>query len=155
MPAPGDTQPGSWHRHFGATANNSAWAMLERSTEEIDPRALLNAAHAAAWHWHQVGTELNQLRALMLLAAAHARAGSGKVALEYANEMRRVFLQLAGIADWELAFVYVVHAHAAASAGAKDAHEASLSLADAAVERIADAEDKRIVNAVFCNVPRP
>src|SRR5262245_21827739 len=86
--SPDDLKPTSWHRFFAAAANNRAWELAELQAREVDIRELLNAAHAAAWHWQAVGNELNRMRALMLLAQAHAMAGLGTSALAYANEMR-------------------------------------------------------------------
>jgi hypothetical protein len=55
--SPEDTSPESWHRFFAATASNFAWQLAELSAREVDLRELLNAAHAAAWHWQSVGDE--------------------------------------------------------------------------------------------------
>ncbi|HEY3564173.1 MAG TPA: hypothetical protein VGL96_04150, partial [Casimicrobiaceae bacterium] len=88
MKSPEGIDPESWHRFFGSTANNRAWTLAEMPSHEVDRDELLNAAHAAAWHWQQIGTELHRMRACMLLAQAHARAGLGSSALAYAERMR-------------------------------------------------------------------
>src|SRR5215475_14226877 len=120
--SPEDIKPESWHRFFAATANNRAWQLAEQRASEADLRELLNAAHAAAWHWQVVGNERNRMRAVMLLAQAHAMAGLGTSALAYADEMRAYFLGAPGTPDWELAFVHTVHAHAASVAGSAEQH---------------------------------
>lgn len=153
MNAPTDASPDRWHRFFGASANNAAWALAELPAGEIDTMALLDAAHAAAWHWQAIGTELHRMRALMLLAEAHARAGLGPSALAYADAMRAYFLSTPGTPDWELAFVHVVHAHAAWAADADDEHARSYARAREAVAAISDAEDRAIVERVFRHVP--
>ena len=155
MKSPEDTKPESWHRHFGSTANNGAWALAELPAGEISRDDLLDAAHAAAWHWRQIGTELNRMRAVMLLAEAHAKAGLGTTALAYAQEMRRYFLAAPGTPDWEIAFTHVVHAHAASAAGARDLHAHSYAEALRAVAAIGDEEDRSIVQRVFRHVPAP
>lgn len=155
MKSPEDTKPESWHRFFGASANNVAWALAELPAAEVNQRDLLNAAHAAAWHWQQIGTELNRMRALMLLAQAHAQAGLGTTALAYAEEMRAYFLAAADTPDWEIAFTHVIHAHAAWSAKAFDQHEHSYAQAVQAVASIANPEDRAIVERVFRHVPAP
>jgi len=81
-----------------------------------------NAAHAAAWHWESIGTDLHRMRVLMLLAQAHPQAGLGETALTYAEEMRSCFLAMPGTPDWELAFAHVVHAHAVSAAGDRGKH---------------------------------
>jgi hypothetical protein len=153
--SPTDITPDSWHRFFGSSANNSAWALAELPSEELDRRALLDAAHAAAWHWQAIGTELHRMRALMLLALAHARCGLGTTALAYADEMRSFFLAAPGSPDWEVAFAHAVHAHAASAAGAATQHAHSYAQAVRAVAAISDQEDKAIVERVFRNVPAP
>jgi hypothetical protein len=155
MKSPTDTDPASWHRFFGATANNAAWALAELPASQVDRRQLLNAAHAAAWHWEQIGTELNGMRALMLLAQAHGQAGLGTSALAFAEEMRSYFLAAADTPDWERAFAHIVHARAAWAAGAKDEHARSYAKAVDAVAAIADPEDKEIVQRVFRHLPLP
>jgi hypothetical protein len=155
MQTPQDTKPETWHRFFGASANNRAWALTELPAEQVDATELLNAAHAAAWHWQQVGTELNRMRALMLLAEAHAKAGLGATALAYAEEVRSFFLTATATPDWELAFTHVVHAHAAYAAHAKDLYADSYARALRAVAGVADAEDRAIVENVFRHVPAP
>lgn len=152
---PEDTRPESWHRFFAATANNQAWALAELPVEQADPLALLNAAHASAWHWQVAGNELNHQRALMLLAQAHAVAGLGSSALLYAERMRAYFLAAPSTPDWELAFTHAIHAHAAHAAGRTDLHRSSHASAVSALAAIADAEDRAIVERLFQQVPRP
>jgi hypothetical protein len=156
MPSsPEDTNAESWHRFFASTANNLAWQLAELPASEVDLRELLNAAHAAAWHWQAAGNELNHMRAVMLLAQAHAMAGFGSTALAYADEMRSYFLSMPNTPDWELAFVHAVHAHAASAAGSAEQHARSYADAAKAVGAIADEEDRNIVERVYRHVPAP
>lgn len=155
MKPPEDTRPEHWHRFFGATANNAAWTLAERSDGQTNTRELLDAAHAAAWHWQHIGTELNRMRALMLLALAHAQAGLGTTALAYAEEMRAYFLASPNTPDGELAFAHVIHAYAAWTAGARESHAHSHAQAVQAIAKIARDEDRDLVERVFRQVPRP
>jgi len=155
MPAPLDATPESWHKFFGSTANNRAWDLVESPTDSISPSELLDAAHAAAWHWRQVGTERQQMRALMLLAAAHAKMGLGATALAYAETMRGFFLATPDTPDWEIAFTHAVHAHAAYAAGDCSQHAASYAQAVKSAAAIGDPEDRAIVDRVLCRVPAP
>ncbi len=152
---PEGVTPGKWHRFFGSTANKRAWQLAELPPAQVDQRELLDAAHAAAWHWQAIGTELNRMRALMLLAQAHAMAGLGATALVYAAEMRAYFLAAPGTPDWERAFAHVVHARAASAAGAAAEHALSYAQAGPAVAAIAGEEDRQIVERVFQHVPVP
>jgi hypothetical protein len=155
MRHPEDAKPETWHRFHAAGANNAAWTLAELPDDELNPRELLDAAHAAAWHWQQVGTELNQMRALKLLALAHARAGLGPTALTYADEMRDYFLSSASTPDWETAFTHVIHAYAAWTAGAKEQHARSYAEGARALAAIVSDEDREVVNRVFRHVPAP
>jgi len=153
--SPADIKPESWHRFFASTANNRAWQLAELRPSEVDLRELLNAAHAAAWHWQVVGNELNRMRAVMLLAQAHAMAGLGTSALAYADEMRSYFLAMLSTPDWELAFVHTVHAYAASVAGSAEQQLESYVQAARALKGIADEGERRIVERVYRHVPTP
>ena len=115
---------------------------------------MLDAAHAAAFHWEHVGTELNHALARMLLAEVHALLGHGGPALSYAEDVRNFFLNRDS-ADWELAFTHAIYAHAACVAGDAQQHEAAYVKAQAALAAIADAEDRAIVQQTFDQVPPP
>jgi hypothetical protein len=144
----------AWHRRFAAAANNRAWDLSEQTRNPAEDEEMLNAAHASAWHWARVGSELNRMRATMLLAEVHALLGSGHSAMAYAEEMRTYFLGVQSPAS-ELAFVHVVHAHAASAAGQAEKHRASYGLALAAIEAVSNEEEKRIVTRTFRHVPKP
>jgi hypothetical protein len=152
---PEDTAPENWHRFFGASANNQAWMLAETHSGPGCDTELLNAAHAADFHWQAIGTTLQKMRARMLLALAHALAGLGRSALAYADETRAYFLDEPETPDWELAFVHAIHAHAAAVAGDAQAHAASYAAAALAVDAIADKEDREIVERTWRQVPAP
>ena len=147
-----DSEPKEWHKRFAAQANNRAWelSVLERTAEQ--DLEMLDAAHASAWHWSAIGTELNRMRATMLLAEVHALLGFGASALHYAEEMRTYFVGRE-TDDWELAFTHVIHAHAASAAGAVETHRIAYGNALVAIKAIADEEDRTIVNKTFQQVP--
>ena len=151
---PTDSDLQDWHKRFAAKANNRAWELsaLDRTAEQN--QEMLDAAHASAWHWSAVGTELNRMRSTMLLAEVHALLGFGSSALRYAEEMRTYFVGRE-TPDWELAFTHVIHAHAASAAGAVDTHRVAYQAAKIALNAIADAEDRAIVIKTFSQVPLP
>lgn len=73
------------HRWFAIELNNQAWDLVEaasRTPDEVE--RMIHAAHAACHHWLQVGSPLNQQRALCLLATAYAVAGRAESAVHYA-----------------------------------------------------------------------
>jgi hypothetical protein len=151
---PDNTDSLSWHRYFAMEANNRAWALAVEVRTAAQNDEMLDAAHAAAWHWDAVGTELNHMRARMLLAEVHALLGNGEAALRFADEMRSYFVSH-DTPDWEIAFVHMIYAHAAISAGFKDLHRTAYELAVAAVDQIADPEDREVVMRTFDQVPAP
>jgi hypothetical protein len=144
----------AWHRRFAAGCNNRAWDLSEQTRNAAEDQEMLNAAHGSAWHWSRLGTELNSMRATMLLAEVHALLGFGESALAYAEEMRRYFLGVQSPA-WELAFVHVIHAHAASVVGDTEKHCASYRLAIAALEAVSNPEERGMVARTFSHVPKP
>ena len=149
-----DTDADAWHRRFAASCNNRAWDLSLGARGAAEDREMLDAAHASAWHWARVGSELNRMRATMLLAEVHALLGMGASALAYAGEMRAWFLGRE-TADWEVAFAHAVFAHAAHAAGRSPEHHDAYAQAEAALAAIADEEDRAIVAATFRLIPPP
>jgi hypothetical protein len=155
MPQPETADLAQWHRFFAIEGNNRAWRLAEAERTAEQRAEMLDAAHAAAWHWKAVGTELHRMRAHMLLAEVHALLGHGATAMAYANGMHGYFLGKNDTPDWELAFTHAIQAHAAHAAGERDAHRSGYALAEAAVAAIKDEEDRAIVLEIFRNVPKP
>jgi hypothetical protein len=106
---PTEPDPASWHRHFAAQANNRAWDLAESRTDASRDAQMLAAAHAAAWHWDAVGTELHRMRAMMLLALVNALAGHGATAWQQAETVHTFLLGQSETPDWERAFVHATH----------------------------------------------
>lgn len=83
------------HRWFAIEFNNAAWDLVEsagRSPEEAE--RMLHLAHAACLHWLEAGKPVNHMRALSLLAHAHACAGSGRLAVGFARRCAEIGLEL-------------------------------------------------------------
>jgi hypothetical protein len=140
---------------FAAECNNLAWDLAElppRTQQQIDN--LMDAAHAAAFHWARVGTELQVARSRLLLGLAHALAGSGETALRYAREAHS-HLTTDSTPDWELALIHMVLAHAARAAGDVALYRDSYRQAQQLGDAIADAGDRDIFMASFRNLPAP
>ena len=152
---PEDLKPDSWHRFFAIESNNLAWGLAAKPNRTHDEMVeMLDAAHAASFHWSAIGNELNIMRAKTLLAEAHSLAGSGGLAFKLAEEVRDYFLARPAD-DWEVALVHAIHAHASYAAGETATHSASYAEALQAVEKIADEEERRIVLETFEQVPEP
>lgn len=141
-------------RYFAVEANNRAWALSVRPRDADEDEEMLHAAHAAAWHWKSVGSEINWMRALMLLAEVHALLGHGELALAYARRMHDYFTSRQS-PDWEIAFAESVLAHAAGVAGDKTLHRSAYGNALRAIDAIVDPEERRLVEETFRQVPAP
>jgi hypothetical protein len=151
---PSDSERAAWHKRFAMECNNRAWELSTATRSAADDREMLDVAHASAWHWAKVGSELQRMRATMLLAEVHALLGLGERALAHAEEMRAYFLAQDS-PDWEIAFSHAIYAHAAHVAGRASEHRDAYAQAEAALAAIADDEDRAIVAATFRHVPPP
>jgi hypothetical protein len=143
-----------WHKRFAMGCNNRAWELSTETRTPAEDREMLDAAHSSAWHWGRIGTELNRMRATLLLAEVHALLGMGPSALAFAEEMRAYFLGRE-TPDWELAFVHAVYAHAAHAAGRSKEHREAYARAAAALAAIANDQERLAVAKTFSLVPRP
>src|SRR5262245_54355706 len=151
---PDKPDPALWHRYFAIECNNRAWDLSVAARSAAEDEEMLNAAHAAAFHWQIAGNELNHMRAKMLLAEVHASLGLGKLALVYASEVCRYFLSRE-MPDWEIAFTHVVRAHAAHAAGDAALHRSAYEESVRAIAAIKDQAERVIVEKSFALVPRP
>lgn len=143
-----------WHERFAVECNNRAWALSVQNRSGTEDREMLDAAHASAWHWAQVGSELNRMRATTLVAEVHASLGMGAPSFALAETMRDYFLGRE-TPDWEIACAHAVYAHAAHAAGRFAEHRDAYARATDALAAIADEEDRKIIAKTFDRVPRP
>ena len=151
---PENLLPESWHRFFAITANNAAWDISESLENVLNHTELLDAAHASAWHWRVAGTTINQMRSTMLLALIHARMDMGPSAWNYAESMKKYFTEISETPDWELAFVYAIHAWAALACGKLDEYKVSYHKASLCLDAIKDPEDRAVVLKTFSWIPK-
>ncbi|MGC1274212.1 MAG: hypothetical protein WBC44_10935 [Planctomycetaceae bacterium] len=82
------------HRYFAIELNNAAWDLVEaehRSSDETD--RMVHAAHAALYHWSQIGSLLNRQRGLCLISTTCAAAQRADEAQRYAAECLAVSRQ--------------------------------------------------------------
>ena len=143
-----------WHKRFATDCNNRAWALSVQTRSASEDREMLDAAHSSAWHWAQIGAELNRMRATTLVAEVHALLGMGPSSIVLAETMREYFLSRE-TPDWEFACVHAVYAHAAHAAGRTVEHREAYARAVEALAAIADEEDRKIIAKTFNQVPRP
>jgi hypothetical protein len=145
----------SWHKRFASESNNRAWDIVEQAElTATDVDELLHAAHAAAWHWEQIGDQRTTARAHVLLAFAHAFAGNGTAALRFATLALDHMGRDAG-SDWEVAFTHAAAAAAAHSAGRHELHVEHYAEAARRGEMIGNDEDRALFLKTFRRVIRP
>ena len=145
----------AWHRRFAVECNNRAWDLSVQPRTPLQDREMLDCAHASAWHWDKIGSELNRMRAVTLLAEVHAQLGFGRSALAFAQTMSDFFAQRGETEAWERAITSAVEAHAAHAGGDMARHGAAHARAVLALAGIDDEEDRAIVFKTFAQVPTP
>jgi hypothetical protein len=91
MPNPDAETIERMHHWFAVECNNQGCnltALPERNAGQ--QQELLQCAYAAAWHWAKMGEPINDARADMLLAHAHAMLGHAGVVLPYGGDPGQV-----------------------------------------------------------------
>jgi hypothetical protein len=140
------------HKHFAIECNNRAWRLSEAPRRGApEDREMLDAAHAAAFHWSKVGTELHAARAEMLLAHVHALLGHGSLAMGFARSSFD-FLAARDTPAWEVAFAHAVIANAAAASRDRATHATHYARAKSLGAALGD-EDRAYFDATFRTVP--
>lgn len=150
---PSAAEPGAWHRWFAVEANNRAWRLAEAQARSASEDAdMLSAAHAAHFHWSQVGTPVNIARAQMLLGHVHALLGDADRALAYARTSFD-FVASHSSPAWEVAFAHAVLANAGAAARDRELHREHYAAAKSLGEALEDEEERQIFAATFRGIP--
>lgn len=109
--APTADEINKWHRWNAIECNNFAWDLIEQGEiAEADRDQLLNAAHAARFHWLKVGNAANDIAADHLLAIAHARVGSKELAKAIADRCLAAS-EKTELSTWGAAFTQLVAAY--------------------------------------------
>lgn len=142
-------------RALAAGLYNYTWTLLEqkdRSAEDVD--RMIHAAHASRLHWDAFGLPANRSRGEWLCSRVYAVLGRGEPALWHARRaLAIVEAGGEGIEDWDLPAVYEALARAHAVAG--DAVEAGVwrDRSRAALAKVADAEDRQVIEGDLETLP--
>jgi hypothetical protein len=144
-----------WQRWFAVECNNRAWRLSEApSRSPTEDNEMLNAAHAAAFHWSKIGTEVHAARAAMLLAHVYALLGHGSDAMRYAKTSFESITSRES-PDWELAFAHAVLANAASAVNDSVMHSHHYAQAQRIGLALPNAEERKIFEATFSRIPTP
>jgi hypothetical protein len=142
-------------RKLAAQLFNDTWALLQkesRTTEEDD--RMIHMAHAARFHWDNVGEDQQRAIGEWQVARVYAVLGRGEPARFHARRCLD-YASRPGADDWVTASAYEGLARAQAVSGdleaARDSRETALRL----LEQIADPEDRKIVEGDIDTLPIP
>ena len=153
-----DTLDADGHRRLGVDLYNHTWSLLgllAPTPEQVD--GMLAATHASAWHWSKAGGTLaNAARSQWHIARVYSTLGRGEPALWHAHRCVQLAEQAvaAGVAeDWDVPAALEGLARAHAVAGDRAAAEQTRAQARAALEAVADAEDREQIEQDLASLP--
>ena len=141
------------HRQLGVDLFNYTWTPLDngdRSPSEAD--LMIHAAHASAYHWHQVGEPLNFARSDWQLSRVYAVLDRPEPALYHARHCLEI-CEAEGIGDFDLAFAYEALARAYAIDQDPVQFQHYLQLAQEAGELIKEKDDRQYFFANLDTIP--
>jgi hypothetical protein len=141
------------HRREAVTTNQRTWELLgQEDRSPDDDLALLDAAHASAYHWRIAGSPLQWQRADWLLARVYCALGWGEQAMVYARRCM-LLTEQEGLEGFDRAYAFEALARASAASGdtkrAVGYHEQAKALG----ETIEDPEDQAIFLADLAAEP--
>ena len=111
------------HRWFGVQLNNGMWDAIEDEafgpeSPVIERERMLYSAYASAYHWRNVGSEVNYARGEHLISRMAIKVGEAEITLRHA---RRAFKLIErhhdAMEDWDEPFAHEAMARAYAALG--------------------------------------
>lgn len=146
------------HRELAKDLFNHTWTLIEkadRTPAETDE--MVHATHASSFHWSRGGGTLaNAARGEWQIARVYATLGRGEPALWHARrclELAEAALT-AGVADdWDVPAALEGLARAQAVAGDRAAAITTRARARAALDGIADPEDRQVIEQDLATTP--
>lgn len=146
---------GATHRALGVALFNHVWTLLERPDRSpIETDEMIHAAHASRFHWSRAaGAEpVNLARGEWQCSRVYAVLGRGEPALWHARRCLAIN-ESAGTADWDIASAYEAMARASAVAGDDAAARDWKGKATAALDGIAEQDDRDIIEGDLATLP--
>jgi hypothetical protein len=142
-----------WHRWFAIQCNNGAWDLTTKQDRTpAEDQEMLNLAYASTYHWSKIGKPINLARGHITLAHTHSLLGDGDLALGYARQALE-FFENNECEDWDLAFVHMEIALAAAVQGDADLHAEHYAAARELGQAIQEEEDRQVFMDEFARIP--
>ena len=142
-------------RKLAADLFNHTWTLLElpdRTPEQVDE--MIHSAHASRYHWGEVPDReaVNLARGEWQCSRVYAVLGRAEPSLWHARRCLEIN-EAAGVADWDIAAAYEAMARAHLAAGDMAQVAAWKAKAVAALDAIADADDREIVEGDIATLP--
>ena len=141
-------------RRLAADCFNTTWTLLEkqgRTREEDDE--MVHCAHASSYHWAHVGTVANRARGEWQCSRVYAILGRPEPALHHARRcLELVEAEPAEMEEFDLPAAYEALARAHAVAGERDEARRYVELGRDLTARIADEDDRRLLEADFATI---
>jgi DNA-binding transcriptional MerR regulator len=151
-PIPTEIDPAT-RRALAVHLFNHTWTLLEKTdrTPEQDDE-MIHSAHASRYHWGEVGEQVNLARGEWQCSRVYAVLGRAEPALWHARRCVAIN-EAAGIADWDIASAYEAMARACLTAGELDQVALWKAKAQAALDGIADKDDREIIEGDLATLP--
>jgi len=140
-------------RKLAADLFNHTWTLLEkpdRTPDEDDE--MIHGAHASRFHWGEVGEPVHRARGEWQCARVYSVLGRGEPALWHARRCLAIN-EAIGSADFDLAAAYEAMARAHLAAGDLEAVATWKAKATAALDGIADDDDREIIEGDLATLP--
>jgi DNA-binding transcriptional MerR regulator len=141
-------------RRLGIDLFNKTWTLMEKTdrTREDDDE-MLHCAHASAYHWLQVGTQANRARSEWQCSRVNAILGHVEPALRHARRcLELVEATPDEMEEFDLPAAYEALGRAHAVAGDTAEAQRYVELGRAATAKIADDDDRAIMEADFATI---
>ncbi len=139
-----------FHTKMGKKTNNGVWGVLDNNNpagHELEEA--LEMAYTSRYHWRQVGTLTNDVRAVYMICRVYAHMGKGDSAIAYGNLMLELAKKAAtedkdNWADFDMPFVYEALAKAYAADGNKKECAEYKKMSQALIDKLEDKQDREI-----------
>jgi DNA-binding transcriptional MerR regulator len=141
------------HRRLGKDLFNHAWTLLEtadRTPEQTDE--MIHAAHASRWHWTVGGEPAHRARGEWQCSRVYAVLGRGEPALWHARRCLELCEEFE-LGDWDLAAAFEAMSRACLVAGDEAAAREWKERGTAALDAIADPDDREPIEADLATLP--
>jgi hypothetical protein len=133
-----------FHKKIAVETNNQIWPVLDtENPTEAELEKALHMAYASRYHWDKIGTAVNAVRAEYMITRVYSAMKRGEPALFHAKRCLEIAKE-SDIEDWDLAFVYEAMARAHSAAGNKIECKKYHELAQNAINKVKNSEDKKI-----------